>query len=241
LQQENLGMKSPPLEDYSGDAAKFFGDSRTPASVVMGAAITAIFALPQFSTSQQRSKTELFLVKAYRILSWTAFVLSLHVFITCTITSANLLLGNAYNPMAESAHALLQREFEYQFLVVCWCTIVSMLSFIVIVTVRVMLEFDLWRIPARRDTALFMLCSSGALMASLLSFVNEDMNMNMKDMTLALIRLVVADVLQTPTVMDVLTVLFVIGSLYFSIKSAFFTDIHKTSLADTRSGKDKAP
>jgi hypothetical protein len=237
-------MKSAaPLQDYSAAAAKFFGDSRTPASIVMGAAISAMFALPRFSSTPGRTVTELFLIKAYRILSWTAFVLSLHVFITCTITSANLLLlVDNYNTMAESALAMLQREFHYQFLSVCWCTIVSMLSFIAIVTIRVTLEFDMFRIPARRDTAKFILCSAGALMASLLSFVNDDVHMNMKDITTGLVRLIVADVRKyTPSFMDIIMVLFVIASVVFAIKSIFFVHPEVTSLQTrTSSSKDKA-
>jgi hypothetical protein len=233
-------MKSQPhLQDFSGAAAKFFGDYRTPAS--MSAAIAAMFALPQFSSTQKRTATELFLIKAYRILSWTAFVLSLHVFITCTITSANLLLlGDNHNTTAESAHAMLQREFQYQFLSVCWCTIVSMLSFIAIVTVRVTLEFDMFRIRARRDTAKFILCSAGALMASLLSFVNKDEHMNMTDVTLDLVRLVLADIRKrTLSVMDILTAVCVMASTVFAMKATFFVQSPKAEPAQPRTSISK--
>jgi hypothetical protein len=106
-----------------------------------------------------------------------------------------------------------------------------MLSFIAIVTVQVTLEFDMFLRPARR-----------ALMASLLSFVIEDMQMNMTDTTLSLVGLVLADFReQTPSTMDIMVVMFVIASIVFAIKSAFFVHSSQAALVQihSRSSKDK--
>jgi hypothetical protein len=65
------------LKDFAGVASSYFGNARVPASIIMGSSLSALFALAKFSSSERpRTPTKQFLIKLYRIFSWSSFVLS---------------------------------------------------------------------------------------------------------------------------------------------------------------------
>ena len=217
-------MVGTALQDFSSAASSYFGDARTPASIVMGYSIASIFALPGFSSKEQRTSTELFLVRTYRILSWLAFILSLHVFIIASIANTNVLLIKSYNAMAESALEMMNREFEYEFLVVLWSMTVSILLTVVVVTIRVLLQFDLLKREERLDTGRFVICSSCALMASLLNYLcQRDEALSLTNMTVALIKLIFRDLTNSaPAAMEIFATVFAALSIFFAVRSSLF-------------------
>jgi hypothetical protein len=222
------------LKDFAGAAGSFFSNARVPASIVTGSTLGALFALSNFGSSAERSPTEKSLIKIYRLLSWLSFVLSLNAVITSTIATTSILQGE-FDPMAETAYLLLKREFEYEFVSVRWSMTVSLLLFIAIVTVRLTLEFDLWRYPDRRDTAKFVLLSAVALVAHLLSVVNGTLYCwaNLAEMTVDLARIIVTKAIDEPSSMRLLSIASALGAGYYGVLSA------TTSSSSSSSGNNQ--
>ncbi|CAB9525349.1 expressed unknown protein [Seminavis robusta] len=212
----NLKMSS----DFTGAASSFFGNTRTAASLVLGTSLGALFALSSFSNSS-RTPLEFFMVKAYRLLTWTAFVLSLNCVITCTVASAGILHGN-FNPMAETATEFLLREFEYEFVALNWSMLVTLLMFIVLVTTRMLLEFNLLSDPNRSQTAKFVVLSAVALLAHLLSYINSTLCCwsNLWEMTVHMVQVVSSDTLKEPSSMKILSAVAACGSIYYGLSAA---------------------
>jgi hypothetical protein len=209
------------LKDFSGAAGSFFSNARVPASIVTGSSLGALFAMPKFGSSAERCPTEKSLIKIYRLLCWSSFVLSLNAVLTSTIATTSILHGR-FDPMAETAFLLLKREFEYEFVSVRWSMNVSLLLFIAIVAVRVTLEFDLWRHPDRRDTARFVLLSAVALVAHLLSVVNGALYLwdNLAEMTVDLVRIIVKKAIDEPSSMRLLSIASALGAGFYGVRSA---------------------
>ena len=219
-----MGVKSKAAEvvlrDFSGAAASYFGGIKVPASIIFGSCLGLLFALSNFS-AQDRNPLERSLVKLYRLLTWSTVVLSLNVVITCTIASITILHGR-FDSMAETPYLLLKREFEYEFVSSRWSFAVSLLLFIFIITVRVLLEFDLLKDPSRTDTAKFVILSAVALTAQLLSFINPNLYCwsNLLSMTVDFIQLILHKAIQEPTSMRMLALVSAAGSMFFGIRSA---------------------
>jgi hypothetical protein len=209
------------LKDFSGAALSYFGNARVPASIIAGSSLGALFALSKFGSSDDRTPIERFLIKMYRLVSWSSFVLALNAVITCTVASTSILHGR-FDPMAETAYMLLKREFEYEFVSARWSYSISLLLFIAIVTVRLLLEFDLLKDPARTDSAKFVVLSAVALTAQLLSYINPTLYCwpNLAEMTIHLLRLIVNKASEEPSFMRLLAIVSAMGAMFFGFKSA---------------------
>ena len=209
------------LKDFAGAAGSFFSNARVPASIVTGSSLGALFSLSNFGSSAGRSTTELSFIKIYRILCWTSFVLSLNAVITATIATTSILHGR-FDPMAETTYLLLKREFEYEFVSIRWSMIVGLLLFIAIVALRLILEFDMLTNPDRRDTAIFVMLSSVALVAHLLSIVNTTLYCwpNLAEMTVDLVRIIVTKAINEPSAMQSLSIASALGAAYYGVLAA---------------------
>lgn len=212
------------LENFADAVGGYFGGVLTPASIVSGTCLGELYVLPTFAADPGRTSTEKFLIKLYRLLTWTAFTLALSAVITCTIASVRI-LGGEFDPMAGTAFELLRREFEYEFVCTYWSFAVSLLCFVIIVTLRFVLEFNLLRSEDRTDTAKFVGFSSVALVAHLVSDLNEALfsYSNLWKMTLSLVRIVVGRVVEEPTAMRIVALLATAGAFYFGCKSVVFS------------------
>ena len=208
------------LKDYTRDATSFFHNSRIPASRIVGFSLGALFVLGQFGNDPNRTRLELVLIKLYRLLSWCAFVLSLNAVITCTVATTSI-LHHDFNPMAKTPYELLQREFEYEFVTTRWSICISLLLFILIVTVRTLLEFNLLTDPARKNTGKFVILSSIALLAQLLSYINTTLHSwsNLCTMTVYLFKnLIVMKAIEEPTMMRLVAIGSAFAAMYFGIQ-----------------------
>ena len=218
------------LKDYTRDVTSFFNNSRIPASRIVGFSLGALFVVGQFGNDPNRTKLELFLIKLYRLLSWLAFVLSLNAVITCTAATTSILHYENFNPMAKTPYELLSREFEYEFVTTRWSISVSLLLFIFIVTIRTILEFNLLTDITRKNIGKFVLCSSIALFAQLLSYINTTLShsshtyTNLVTMTIHLFKnLILMKAIEEPTSMRLVAILSAFAAIYFGIQSATTT------------------
>ncbi|KAL7488591.1 hypothetical protein ACHAW6_014189 [Cyclotella cf. meneghiniana] len=172
------------LKNYYNDALGFFGGIRIPASFLAGSSLAAIFLFKNAGAaiasgneaSCNFSSLERRVVKFYHLTSLMAFVLSLNTTAIATMAHTSVLHGR-FDQFAESAYLLLKREFEMEFVVCRWSFVTSLLCFLGMVTSRLLIEFELLKVDpsnsARSDTAMLVMCSMGALTASLLSYVNQ--------------------------------------------------------------------
>jgi hypothetical protein len=206
------------VPEFTGLAATFFGNSRTAASLVL--ASSRLFALSGYAPrSQTPLEARIFIV--YRLLTWTTFVLSLHSCIISTVASMGILHGK-YDPIAGSATEFLLREFEYEFVSINWSILMTFLIIIVMVTLRVLLEFRLLSDPKRRIAAKFVLLTAVALMSHFVSYINSTICCwsNLFEMTLHMFQLVFSRTLREPTVMQVVSGVAACGSVYYGLGSA---------------------
>ena len=209
------------MKDFSSAAAGFFASTRAPAVILSGTTLGALFALGNFSKQAGRSLLELIIVKAYRLLTWTSFILSLNANIICTMVATKM-LHQDFDPLAETPHALLKREFALEFMNVQWSMTVSLLLFVAIVTIRLMLEMNLLTDPERRDTCIFVGLSAVALSCHMLSYVNESLNGwdHLGDLTVELFESVLHQAWYHPTILRSISLLSAACSVLYGIKSA---------------------
>ena len=161
-----LNVTEVVLRQFSGAAASFFGNARVPASIIVGSSLGALFVFGSADT-KKRTPTERFVTRIYQLFSWFAFVLSLNTVITCTVGTTSAMYAG-FDPMAETGYSLLKREFEYVFVSTRWSLCILLLLFVIIVTLQLLLSFDLLKDPSRRNTARFVLLSASALTAQIL-------------------------------------------------------------------------
>ena len=216
------------LKDFSGAASSFFGNVRVPGSIVMGSSLGALFALGKFSSSSNRERLpiEFLLIKVYRILSWISFFLSLNVVVASTVSWTKALRGD-FDPMAESGHAFLQREFTFEYTMVQWSLLHALLLFIIIVTIRLLLEFELLVDPDRQDTGKFVILSSLGLFAHLVTFIESTLNTSLLSMTMELIGNLYSCWGKGLRPLEILSMFAFVGSAYYGVKSALGNNTSK--------------
>jgi len=165
-------LRGGALTDYSSAASSFFGDIRTPASLIVGASIGALFAdATKPNELKKRNRAERLFIRVYNVCVMLSFMLSLSAIVTATAAGVMVLHGD-FDPLATSAYSLLSREFAFEFMTVRLSYLVSLLSFIVGVTSRALLEYNLLR-KGNEDMALSLTLAMGALVTYLCSYINS--------------------------------------------------------------------
>ena len=107
----------------------------------MTASFGALFAV-RIPPTKDPSLT-LHLRTIYHVSIAIAFVLSLSTVVISTAALTKHIHGR-YDPIAETGYLLLRREFDYEFVTSRWSFITSLLSFIIGVTCRILVEFELF-------------------------------------------------------------------------------------------------
>jgi len=175
------------LMDYSGAASSFFTSIRISAALIAGSSLATMFTDPE-AVDEKASPMQNRILVLYHLAALVSFLLSINVVITATTTSTRLLLGMK-NPIAHSAYELLRREVDFQFTSTRWSFFMSILSFLVSVSGRMLLEFKL--LERRRFRMACMLTSAVlSLMFHILSLANRALKSwpNMGAMTLNLMK-----------------------------------------------------
>ena len=183
----SIRPSSMPLKDFSGSAGLYFVRIRTPAAIISGSSLGALWTFTT-KTDGFTSRTERILLRTYHALIMSSFVLSLTNVVISTGASITVLHGD-YDHMAESAYGLLRREFDYEFTLTRWAFSMSLLCWIVAITNRAILEFRLAR-KERRNHAMAFVCAMTALTSHLFSYINQHLFdwANLMDMTVYVIQ-----------------------------------------------------
>jgi len=170
--------------DHSAAVATYFGDIRTPAMLIVGASIAALFD-NTVEMAKRNNKAERLCIRTYNVCVMLSFMLSLYAIVTATAAGVMVLRGE-FNPLALSAYELLQREFLFEFSSVRLSYLMSLLSFVVGVTSRALLEYNLLR-KGRGDTAMALSLAMGSLILYLGSYINSTMGGNLWSMSMTVL------------------------------------------------------
>jgi len=162
------------FSDIQSAAISFFDSVRTPSTLVGGQAIAALFAITTMVRDPRKlSRTEVFLLRLYHIVSLLSLCLSIVTIITSTSASTMLLVGNQKNfSKAKDVFAFLNTQMQYEFLITRWSFFSSLLLFLIGIANRALLEFQLLE-EKRRIAGAFLICSMGSLMSFLVSYINR--------------------------------------------------------------------
>mmetsp|Transcript_18501 Transcript_18501/g.34015 ORF Transcript_18501/g.34015 Transcript_18501/m.34015 type:complete len:317 (+) Transcript_18501:61-1011(+) len=230
------------LQNFYGDALGFFDGIRTPATFLAGSSLAAIFTLKSAASNQSSdiydsklSTLERRVIKFYHLVSLLAFILSLNTIVIATSAHTSVLHGR-FDQMAETAYMLMKREFEYEFVSVRWSFLISMFCFLGMVTSRVLIEFGLLKCDgdesSRKDVAMLIMCSVGALAANLLSYVNSTLSCwhSLFEMTMYLAQLGMKRAFVEMRLLKVVSVLCTLASVFL---------VGKLALKDLKEGSTK--
>jgi len=194
------GGAAAVLSDYSSAAGDYFGGVRTPASLVVSASIGALFTgVTKPTELAKRNRIERLSIRLYNVSMMVSFMLSLCAIVTETAAGVVVLHEN-FDPMAKSAYDLLNREFAFEFLTVRLSYLLSLLTFVVGVTCRALLEFELLK-KGNQDTALALSFSMGAMVMYLWSYINRTLydSQTLGSMALTAVSIVVRRILNERT------------------------------------------
>lgn len=171
------------LTDFTGAAIQFFNSERVTAALIAGASLSSLFSLaklakevgvtPKVKDDYHQTLTWV-LTRLYHGLCLMSVLLSLNVVVISTLACSTLLLEK-HNGMAYNAYEFLFRELRYEFITTQWSFLMGLLSFIVSIATRSLLEFDLIR-KGRRRSGLFVVFSVSALLAHLVSYINSTLH-----------------------------------------------------------------
>lgn len=164
---------APVMLDFSAEALGFFNGVRIPAALIAGSSLGAVFSLVSLANKSRRElpRVDVILLRLYHVFAMASLILSLNVVVMSTVASTTLLLDH-HDTMALSAYQFLNREMRYEFVITRWSFLVSILCFLVGITNRTLLEFNLLKKPRRRFGICLILMMT-SLLTHLVSFINE--------------------------------------------------------------------
>ena len=172
-------MGAEKLADYTGPAIQFFMSERTTAALIAGASLSSLFSLVKLVKDvsdgpTKPSVTSVILARLYHALCLVAILLSLNVVVTATCACTMLFLEK-HNGLAYSAYEFMFRELHYEYVTTRWSFLTALLSFIVSIATRSLLEFDLLK-KGKKKVAAFVILSISALVFHLVSYVNSTLH-----------------------------------------------------------------
>lgn len=166
------GATTPILQDFSSCASEYFSGIRTPASLILGASLGALFTYhSDVDDMRQKSQAERLCTRLYNTLVLASFVLSFCTTTVATAAGVTIMHQNAI-AKAESAYQLLMRDFEFEFITCRLSYLASLLSFVMGITCRILLEFKLLH-KSKREEACVVCFSMGAIVTHLWSYINS--------------------------------------------------------------------
>ena len=160
------------LQNFAGEAEGYFWGIRTPASLILGASLGALFTdVNDRDEMKARTRAERECTRLYNSCVLLSFMLSLCTVVFATAAGLTILHGD-FNPMAESAYALLMQQFEFEYLTVRLSYLSSLLSFVIGIAGRILLEYKLLH-KERREEAIVVCFGLSAVVTHLWSYINS--------------------------------------------------------------------
>lgn len=133
-------------------AIQYFQGSQLPAVFVAGASLAGLFAMTKgISNIRSMSKLQIFLLRLYHVTSVLSFCLGVSSLVTSSSATTLLLLSDfSMAPNAQmDAYQFLRSNLNFEFLFTRWSLLMSVPFLVVSTTIRMLLQFELFR-PKRR-------------------------------------------------------------------------------------------
>ena len=136
-------------------AINFFKGSQLPTIFIAGASLAGLFAMTEgINNIRSMTKFQIFLLRLYHVTSVLSLCLSLSSLVTSMSATTLLMLSDfSMIPQAEKlgldAYQFLRSNLNFEFLFTRWTFFVSVPFLIVSTTIRMLLQFELFR-PKRR-------------------------------------------------------------------------------------------
>jgi len=135
-------------------AVCFFNGTQLPAILIAGLSLMGIFATSMNKNANSThglSKLQMFLLRLYHLSSLLSFCLSLSSIVTST-TATTLLLQSEFSMVSKNnmkagidVYDFLKSNLNFEFLYVQWASLVSIIVFIMSTTMRILLQFELFK------------------------------------------------------------------------------------------------
>lgn len=157
-------MASVALVDHSKVVGNFFGSIRLTSTFLTGASFGGIFSFPStpsgsssHSSAKKDMKLFLTLRTIHNIFIVISFLFAINVMFISTIAITKSFEGG-FNKIAESGYMLLIKEFEYEFLSARLGYFLSLFSFLIAATCRMLVQFKLIDSGSLTRTGFGVLC-----------------------------------------------------------------------------------
>ena len=168
----------PVDPEVTSAAISFFNGSRLPAIFVAGASLAGIFAMTEgVNNTYSMSKLQIFLLRLYHVTSLLSFCLSLSSVVTST-TATTLLLLSDFSMVDRNVHKVgldvyqfLRSSLNFEFLYTRWSLLVSVPFLFISTTIRMLLQFELFK-PKRRLAGWSLLSTMTGVLTFLIGFSN---------------------------------------------------------------------
>jgi len=158
----------------------FFTGSQLPAIFIAGASLAGIFAMTDgvnnVNNTSAMTKLQMLLLRVYHITSLLSFCLSLSSLVTST-TATTLLLQSDYSMIPSKqklgldAYQFLRSNLNFEFLYTRWSLLVSVPLLFVSTTIRMLLQFELFK-PKRRLAGWSVISTMTGLLTFIIGYSN---------------------------------------------------------------------
>ena len=159
-------------------AINFFNGSRLPAILIAGASLAGLFAMTEgVNNTSGMSKLQIFLLRLYHVASLLSFCLSLSSIVTSTTATTLLLLSefsmvsNVDKKLGLDVYHFLRSNMNFEFLYTRWSFLVSVAFLIMSTTMRMLLQFELFK-PKRRLAGWSVVSTMAGVMTFLIGYAN---------------------------------------------------------------------
>jgi hypothetical protein len=159
-------------------AINFFNGSQLPAIFIAGASLAGIFAMTEgVNNTSSMSKIEVLLLRLYHVTSLLSFCLSLSSVVTST-TAKTLLLLSDFSMIPQDkqrlgmdAYQFLRSNLNFEFLYTRWSFLVAVPFLFVSTTIRMLLQFELFR-PKRRLAGWSVISTMTGMLTFIMGYSN---------------------------------------------------------------------
>jgi hypothetical protein len=170
----NVVMKSVMNPATKVAALAFFNGVRVPATLLAGSSLVALFSLTgKANDTSGLQNREIWLLRIYHVFSLLTFCLSMCAILISTSASTMLLLAKyeVSDPNIDVYH-FLRSALNFEFVFTRWSFLTATILFVVSVTGRLLLEFDLLS-EKRMLPGVCVITTMGGVVTLMLSFVNQ--------------------------------------------------------------------
>jgi hypothetical protein len=159
-------------------AINFFNGSQLPVIFIAGASLAGIFAMTEgVNNTNRMSKLQVFLLRLYHLTSLLSFCLSLSSLVTSR-TATTLLLLSDFSMVPQNqqklgldAYQFLRSNLNFEFLYTRWSFLISVPFLIVSTTIRMLLQFELFK-PKRRLAGWSVVSTMTGLLTFIIGYSN---------------------------------------------------------------------